>query len=641
MKLKLVNNEFQRNYHVQNYFIMLFLLVIEPLIYKNFHYFEQSKKSIILYKMTHQEKLTAIRELMTSNGIDAYIIPSADPHISEYLPDYYKSIPFVTGFTGSVSTVVITQDFAGLWADSRYFVQAEEQLRNSGFELVKLNAQGMAEYIAWLSEQLPKGGKVAFDEKTVSVLLGLQLEKQLAFKEITFENQDFVGEIWKDRPALPFAPAFLLAEEVVGQSTTSKLTAVKEALKKQHADYHLVSSLDDMAWLFNIRGQDVGFNPVVLSFALISEEKTTLYIDNKKLSDNDLSTLNNQGVNIAAYDDLAADLQQLSSNNSILIDPKRNCYFMYKQVPKNVAKILETNPSTYLKAIKNEVEIANTRVAMAKDGAAITRFIKWVKENVATSEITELSAADKLKEFRAEQTGFVGESFNTIAGYKEHGALPHYSSTPESDVKIEADGLFLVDSGGQYHYGTTDITRVLPMGNNTDEESTDYTLVLKSMIEGSKTRFPKGTCGYQIDAITRKSMWDYALNYGHGTGHGVGYYLNVHEGPHVFNASATPIAIELGTITSIEPGIYRNGKHGIRIENLVLTVKDESNEFNEFYAFETLTLAPIDTTLVKKELLETSQINWLNKYHQGVYEKVSPLLNEEEKAFLKEMTKTI
>ena len=591
--------------------------------------------------MTHPQKLAAIRQLMSTHKVDAYIIPSADPHISEYLPDYYKSIPFVTGFTGSVSTVVITQDFAGLWADSRYFVQAEEQLQNSGFQLVKLNAQGMAEYIEWLGTQLPQGGKVAFDEKTVSVMLGLQLEKQLVFKEITFENQDFVGEIWKDRTALPASPAFLLADEVVGQSSSNKLAEIRKALTKQHADFHLVSSLDDMAWIFNIRGTDIGFNPVVLSFALIGADSVKLYIDSHKLSEKDLATLKNQNITISNYDDLASDLAQLPANSKILIDPKRNCYFMYKQVPKSVAKLLETNPSTYLKAIKNEVEIANTRIAMVKDGAAITKFLKWVKENVATTEITELSAAEKLKGFRAEQDGFVGESFTTIAGYRAHGALPHYSATPESDVQIKAEGLFLVDSGGQYHYGTTDITRVLPMGNNTDEESTDYTLVLKSMIEGSNTRFPKGTCGYQIDAITRKSMWDYALNYGHGTGHGVGYYLNVHEGPHVFNASATPIAIELGTITSIEPGIYRIGKHGIRIENLVLTVAAESNEFNDFYAFESLTLAPIDTTLVKKELLETSHINWLNNYHQEVYEKVSPLLNEEEKVFLKEMTKAI
>ena len=591
--------------------------------------------------MTHLEKLAAIRNFMKNDGIDAYIIPSADPHISEYLPDFYKSIPFVTGFTGSVSTVVITQDFAGLWADSRYFVQAEEQLAGSGFELVKLKAQGIAEYIDWLSEKLNDGSKIAFDEKTVSVLLGLQLEKQLAFKNIAFENKDYVGQIWNDRPPLPAEPAFLLSEEVVGQSVPSKLEAIRASLKKQRVAYHLVSSLDDMAWIFNLRGQDVGYNPVVLSFALISQNYVKIYIDKEKLSAEDQNTLAKQGVTLAAYDALATDLQALPANSNILIDPKRNCYYMYKQVATGVEKVIETNPSTYLKAIKNEVEIANTRKAMIKDGAAMTKFFKWVKENIGKVEITELSAAEVLKNFRAEQAGFVGESFNTIAGYKAHGALPHYAATPESDVAIEAEGLFLVDSGGQYLYGTTDITRVIPMGNNTDEESTDYTLVLKAMIEGCKTRFPKGTCGYQIDAITRRPMWDYALNYGHGTGHGVGYYLNVHEGPHVFNPSATPIAIELGTITSIEPGIYRNGKHGIRIENLVLTVKNETNEFNEFYAFESLTLAPIDTTLVKKELLEASHINWLNNYHAEVFEKVSPLLNDEEKAFLKEMTKTI
>jgi Xaa-Pro aminopeptidase len=591
--------------------------------------------------MTHPEKLAAIRELMKNEGVDAYIIPSADPHMSEYLPDFYKSIPFVTGFTGSVSTVVITPNFAGLWTDSRYFVQAEAQLKDSGFELVKLRAQGMPEYIEWLGEHLQQGGKVAFDEKTVSVSLGLLLAQQLAFKEIKFQHSDYVGRIWENRPALPAEPAFLLPEEVVGQSVQSKLAVIRMSLAKQHANYHLVSSLDDMAWIFNLRGQDVGYNPVVLSFALISESDVKIYIDKDKLSAEDQQTLANQGVTMLAYDLLASDLQQLPSSSRILIDPKRNCYYMYKQLTKGIKILLETNPSTHLKAIKNEVEIANTRKAMMKDGAAMTKFFKWLKENIGKVEITELSAAEVLKNFRAQQEGFVGESFNTIAGYKAHGALPHYAATPESDVTVEADGLFLVDSGGQYQYGTTDITRVIPMGNNTEEESTDYTLVLKAMIEGCKARFPKGTCGYQIDAITRKPMWEYALNYGHGTGHGVGYYLNVHEGPHIFNASATPIPVELDTITSIEPGIYRIGKHGIRIENLVLTVKDESNEFNEFYAFESLTLAPIDTTLVKKELLETSHISWLNNYHQQVYEKVSPLLNEEEKAFLKEMTKPI
>ncbi|WP_199140195.1 aminopeptidase P family protein [Pedobacter sp. ASV12] len=591
--------------------------------------------------MTYPEKLNAIREQMKTDGVDAYIIPSADPHISEYLPDHYKCIAFTTGFKGSVSTVVITHDFAGLWADSRYFEQAEEQLKGSGFELVKLKVQHAPEYIQWLGGTLKQNAIIAFDEKLVSILLGELLQQQLAYKDIRFENKDYLTPIWANRPALPKELAFLIAETYTGQSTADKLTAVRAYLKQYHADSHLISSLDDLAWLFNLRGSDVSYNPVVLGFALITPDQATLYIQHDKLNAADKATLNANGVELLGYDTIAKDLQFLRAESTILIDPKRNCFALYKLIPASVNRVLETNPSTHLKAVKNETEIENTRQVMRRDGVAITQFLKWVKENVGKIEMTELSAAAQLSAFRAAQEGFIGESFNTISAYRAHGALPHYASTEASNVAIKAEGLFLVDSGGQYRYGTTDITRVMPMGNNTEEESTDYTLVLKAMIEGCKTRFPKGTCGYQIDAITRRPMWDYALNYGHGTGHGVGYFLNVHEGPQVFNPTATAVPVELGMITSIEPGIYRPGKHGIRIENLVLTVKDQTNEFNEFYAFEALTLAPIDTTIVKKELLEQSHIDWLNSYHEKVYNSLSPLLNEEEREFLKEMTKAI
>lgn len=591
--------------------------------------------------MTYVEKLQNIRQQMKADGVDAYVIPSSDPHISEYLPKHYKAIPFTTGFNGSAATVVITPDFAGLWTDARYYEQAEQQLKDSGFQLVKLKAQGAAEYIKWLGEVLPNGATIAFDEKLVSIFLGELFQKQLAVKQITYLSKDYLDSIWADRSPLPENEAFLIDEEFTGQSTSSKLSSVRDVMKALGAEYHLISSLDDLAWLFNIRGTDINFNPVVLSFALISQSKATLYIQASKLSNADKEKLKENGVEILSYDSISNDLQDLPAESSILIDPKRNCFALYKLIPATVKRVLDINPSTNLKAVKNEVEIENTRQAMAKDGAAITQFLKWIKENIGKIEITEISAAEKLREFRAAQAGFIGESFNTIAGYKGNGAFPHYAATTESNATIKAEGLFLVDSGGQYRYGTTDITRVLPMGNNTEEEKTDYTLVLKAMIEGCKTRFPKGTYGYQIDAITRRPMWDYALNYGHGTGHGVGYLLNVHEGPHVFNSSATPVAIELGMITSIEPGIYRTGKHGIRIENLVLAVKDQTNEFNEFYAFETLTLAPIDTTLVKKELLEQSHINWLNQYHKTVFERVSPFLNEKEKDYLKEMTKEI
>lgn len=591
--------------------------------------------------MTFKEKLQAIRNQMRADGVDAYVIPSADPHMSEYLPDHYKCISFATGFKGSVSTVVITQEFAGLWADSRYFEQAEEQLAGSGYQLVKLKAQHTPEYISWLDETLDESAVIAFDEKMVSVALAHLFNQLLAHKKIQFKHKDYLQPIWDGRPALPTASAFLVADEFTGQSTKDKLDTIRKAMKQHRADYHLISSLDDIAWVFNLRGRDVSFNPVVLGFAILTENEATLYIQHGKLSGDDQASLVKSGVEILSYDTIAKDLQFLKAESSILIDPRRNCFALYKLIPSSVKIIKETNPSTALKASKNETEIKNTRLVMQKDGVAITRFLKWVKENVGKIKMTELSAAAQLRDFRAAEEGFFGESFNTISAYKAHGALPHYSSTAESDVEIKAEGLFLVDSGGQYFYGTTDITRIIPLGNNTEEEKIDYTLVLKGMIEGCKTRFPKGTCGYAIDAITRRPLWDYAINFGHGTGHGVGYFLNVHEGPQVFNGGATPIPIELGMITSIEPGIYRPGKHGIRIENLVLTIEDETNQFNEFYAFESLTLAPIDTSIVKKELLEQTQIDWLNGYHQLVFDKLSPHLNDDERSFLKEMTREI
>jgi Xaa-Pro aminopeptidase len=591
--------------------------------------------------MTHKEKLSGIRQQMKANGVAAYIIPSSDPHISEYLPDYYKCLYFASGFTGSAGTLVITQDFAGLWTDFRYFVQANEQLDNSGYELVKLKIQHAPEYIQWLHDTLDDNAVVAFNDKLLSVLLGELLEKQLADKQITFKSYDFLDSIWEGRPALPTAPAFLIDEKHTGQSTVSKLSALRESLNKLKASHHLISSLDDIAWLFNIRGKDVSYNPVVLSFGLISADSASLFIDPAKLSAADKTTLQNAGVKVLPYDDIATALAALPADASVLIDPKRNCFGLYKQIPASATIIQELNPTTLFKALKNETEVENMRTAMVKDGVAMTRFFKWIEENIGKTKITELSAAEKLQGFRAEQNGFAGISFNTIGGYKGHGALPHYSATPESDSEVLAEGLFLVDSGGQYHYGTTDITRMIPMGNNTEEEKTDYTLVLKAMIEGSKTLYPKGTCGYQIDAICRRPLWDHAINYGHGTGHGIGFYLNVHEGPQVFNPTNVAIPVELGMITSIEPGIYRPGKHGVRIENLVLTIKHSTNEFNEFYAFETLTLALIDTSLIQKDLLEKSHINWLNNYHQQVVEKLSPHLSADEQAWLKEKAKAI
>jgi Xaa-Pro aminopeptidase len=591
--------------------------------------------------MTYEEKLSQIRAQMKADNVEAYIIPSADPHISEYLPKHFQCIPFASGFSGSAGTLVITQDFAGLWTDFRYFEQAAEQLQNSGFELVKQKVQHAPEYIHWLNIKLAKGAIVATDEKLLSVLLGDLLTQQLSLKGISLQHKDYLSPIWENRPALPADSAYLISEEHAGQSVSNKMAAVRAALTEHQADYHLISSLDDIAWLFNIRGKDVSFNPVVLSFALINHDHAKLFIHPDKLREDEKVTLLKSGAEVLPYEEIEDALKMIPDHSSIFIDPKRNCYAYAKLIPASVRIIKEINPSTHLKAVKNNVELANTREAMRKDGVALTRFFKWLEENVGKIKITERSAAAELRKYRAEQDGYIGDSFNTISAYSAHGALPHYAPTEESDVEIQPESLFLVDSGGQYFYGTTDVTRTLPMGKTTEQERTDYTLVLKGMIEGCKIKFPKGTCGYQIDAVTRKPLWDHAINYGHGTGHGVGYLLNVHEGPQVLNPTATPVSVELGMITSVEPGIYRPGKHGIRIENLVTTIAAGTNEFNEFYAFETLTIAPINTSIVIRELLEKEQIDWLNMYNATVLEKLRSALTAEEVKWLENATKAI
>lgn len=572
----------------------------------------------------------------------AYIIPSADPHISEYVPDRYKCVEFVSGFTGSAGTLIITSGFAGLWTDSRYFVQAEEQLEGSGFELVKLKSQHALEYIGWLSAHVPKGAVVAFDGRLVSVQLAESLEEGLGRAGIGLETgRDYLEAVWENRPALPEEKAFLLDEKTTGKPVAAKLSTLREALKERDAGWHLISSLDDIAWLFNIRGRDVKCNPVVLSFALIGLEKAFLFIHPDKLTAEEKKRLQESGVELLPYQAVEQALKDIPAGAKILIDPKKNCHALYRLIPPEVGRIKDTNPTTWFKAVKNETEITHVRETMIKDGVALTRFFKWLEEHAESGKLTEISAGEQLYRFRAGQEGFTGESFDTIAGYKAHGALPHYKATPESDAELKAEGLFLLDSGGQYNSGTTDVTRVVSLGNIKEEETDDYTFVLKGMIDGSTARFPRGTRGYQIDAITRKPLWDAARNYGHGTGHGVGFFLNVHEGPQVFNPSNQPVNIKPGMITSVEPGIYRPGRYGIRIENLVLCTEDEANEFDEFCTFETLTICYIDTSLVKKELLERRQVSWLNLYNRQVYEKLSPHLTEEEQSWLAGKTQPI
>ncbi len=591
--------------------------------------------------MSHRERLSAIRRLMEEQGIDAYIIPSSDPHISEYLPERYKCIAWVSGFTGSAGTLVITADFAGLWTDARYFVQANEQLRDTGFELVKLKTQGAAEYAEWLGEKLKPGSKVAFDGNLASLLVAQTVTDVLEPLDIQVDGHvDLLSPIWQDRPELPRVKAFLLDEATTGQSTSAKLEAARAAMQKKRAEGHFISSLDDLAWLLNIRGQDVPCNPVVLGFVYLSQVEAILFIDRSKLDQEAVEELRYAGVSVRSYEE-AFDLVKGLNIDSILIDPKRTCFAVYDSIPDTVSIVEDINPSTCLKAIKNEVEIAHIRETMINDGVAMTRFFKWLEENLGKEEMSELSIASKLRGFREEQPGFVDVSFTTIAGYLDHGALPHYSATEESDYTLKPSGLLLVDSGGQYRTGTTDITRVVSLGDITSEEKIDYTIVLKGMIEGSQAIYPKGSKGYQIDAITRRPMWAALRNYGHGTGHGVGFFLNVHEGPHVFNPSNVDIAIEEGMITSIEPGLYREGKYGIRIENLVLSKKHDSSIFGDFMDFETLTICYIDTSLIEPSLLDSSHIEWMNKYNQWVYDQLSPRLTIAEAAWLAHKTQAI
>lgn len=591
--------------------------------------------------MKYIEKLASIRQVMKEKGVDAYIIPSSDPHISEYLPDRYKCIAWTSGFTGSAGTLVITQDFAGLWTDSRYFVQANEQLAGTGFELVKLQAQGKPEYATWLANKLEKGQLVAFDGNLAAVAVAQAVQDELLLLGIQVDGHiDILADIWEGRPALPTAKAYLLDVATTGQSTKDKLAAIRGKLKAKRTTTHFVSSLDDLAWILNIRGNDVKCNPVVLGFLLIDGDKNTLYIQAGKLSDADIASLNASDVTVEDYEKAFEAIRQINSEN-ILLDPKRTCFAIYDAVPDSVKIIEDLNPSTLLKAVKNETELEHTRNAMRKDGVALTKFFKWLEENVASGNLSEISIAERLQQFRSELDGFVDISFDTIAGYLEHGALPHYKATDESNTTLKPEGLLLVDSGGQYLDGTTDITRVVSLGNITAEERVDYTLVLKGTIEGSTAIFPKGTRGYQIDAITRHPLWSKLRNYGHGTGHGVGFFLNVHEGPHVFNSAAIDIPVEAGMITSIEPGLYREGQYGIRIENLVHSKVIESNYFGEFMDFETLTICYIATDLVDKTILDQKHIDWLNQYNSWVFDQLSPSLSEEEKTWLADKTKAI
>ena len=590
------------------------------------------------------ERITALREAMIQHKIDAYIIPTSDPHMSEYPADCWKYREWISGFTGSAGTVVVTANKAGLWTDSRYFLQAASQLEGSGIELYKMMLPETPSISDFLKYELKPGDTVGLNGETYSITEAQALERTLAEKEILLNtNAPLIDSLWKERPAIPDAPMFEMPIELSGKSVEDKLIEINQMLHKAGADCTILSALDEVAWTFNIRGTDVTYNPVVISYAFISEKESVLFVNPKKLPTEIAEHLQKEGVTLADYGMLTTYLSRLPERTRVFIDGKRTNVAIYNALPKSSILIEGISPANHLKSIKNDTEIKGFRNAVLKDGIAMTKFYFWLEKSLKAGEkVTELGAAAKLTALRAEQPQYVMDSFASISSYGPHGAIVHYSPTPETDVELKTDSLYLLDSGAQYLDGTTDITRTIALCDvPTEQMKKDFTRALKGTIGIAKCKFPAGIRGCLIDAFARKALWDAGINYLHGTCHGIGHCLNVHEGPQSIRMEENPVILEPGMVMSDEPAMYRPGEYGIRTENMVLIREDSETEFGKFLGFETLTLCYIDTKLVIPSMLSVREHAWLNKYHQMVYDLISPHLNEEEKAWLKEKTAEI
>ncbi|MBW8832202.1 MAG: aminopeptidase P family protein [Burkholderiales bacterium] len=592
-------------------------------------------------------RIEQVQAVLKRRGLAALLVPSSDPHLSEYLPERWQGRQWLSGFSGSVGTLVVTQDAAALFADSRYWTQAETEIARSGIDLVKIPTGPGTYHVDWLVEHLKTGDIVGVDGDVLGLSSAHQLRFALENAGMTLDTGvDALTEVWPDRPGLPSAPVYEHRVPHAPLSRVDKLAKVREVFLRHGATHHFISTIDDIAWVFNLRGSDVSFNPVFLAHALIDAHGVTLFVGAGKIDAALQKTLAKDGVRLAPYADAGHALAALPAGSNLLIDPRRVTLGLRQSVPGHV-KVLETiNPSTLFKSCKSPAEAHHIREAMAQDGAAMCEFYAWFESALGKERITELTIADKLRVARAKRPGFVGLSFGTIAGFNANGAMPHYRATKESHAIIEGNGLLLIDSGGQYLGGTTDITRVWPIGTIGDAHRRDYTLVLKGMIALSRTRFPRGTLSPMLDAIARVPLWEHGLDYGHGTGHGVGYFLNVHEGPQSISKAIpeAAMAMEPGMITSIEPGLYRLGQWGIRIENLVMNAPAstaEGSTFGEFLEFETLTICPIDTRCIDRSLMRTDEIDWLNRYHEVVRDRLTPLVNGDALDWLEERTKAI
>ncbi|MBC3209938.1 aminopeptidase P family protein [Pseudomonas sp. SWRI111] len=590
------------------------------------------------------QRLARTRELMRREGIHALLVPSADPHLSEYLPGYWQGRQWLSGFHGSVGTLIVTADFAGVWADSRYWEQATQELEGSGIELVKLQP-GQPSPLDWLAEQTPEGGVVAVDGAVMAVASARTLGSKLEARGARLRTDiDVLQHVWSDRPGLPDAPIYQHLPPQATVSRSEKLANLRETLRERDADWHFIATLDDIAWLFNLRGGDVSFNPVFVSFALVNQQQATLFVALSKVDDTLRAVLEQDGVTLRDYREVADALRAVPSGASLLVDPARVTWGLLEHLDSGVKLVEGLNPTTLAKSQKSEADAQHIRQAMEQDGAALCEFFAWLESAWGSERITELTIDEKLTAARERRPDYVSLSFNTIAAFNANGAMPHYHATEEAHAVIEGDGLLLIDSGGQYLGGTTDITRMVPVGTPTQEQKQDCTRVLKGVIALSRAQFPKGILSPLLDAIARAPIWAESVDYGHGTGHGVGYFLNVHEGPQViaYQAAATPQTAMLpGMITSIEPGTYRPGRWGVRIENLAMNREAGRSEFGEFLKFETLTLCPIDTRCLIPSLLTQEEQQWLNAYHAEVRERLSPLLDGAALQWLKTRTEAI
>ena len=598
------------------------------------------------------ERLQQLRAAMQGHGIDAYIVPSSDPHLSEYLPRRWQGREWISSFTGSVGTFIATADFAGVWTDGRYFTQAETELAGSEIALMKIPSGASLLHIDWLAQHMQPGQTVAVDARVLGLAVARLLGEALAARGILLRTDiDLLDEIWSDRPGLPVEALYEHAAPHATLSRADKLAATRAAMKALGAERHFISTLDDIAYLFNLRGADVSFNPVFVAHALLEQDGATLFVADNKASNELQARLAQDNVRLAPYTAAADALASLPAGSTLLLDPRRITAGMRSAVADGVNIVEAINPTTFAKSRKTEGEAAHVRATMEQDGAALCEFFAWLEAELANPQraaLTELTIDQQITAARARRPHFVSPSFNTIAGFNANGAIMHYRASEQSHALIEGDGLLLIDSGGQYLGGTTDITRVVPVGQITDAHKRDFTLVLKGMMALSNAQFPRGTKSPMLDAIARAPIWAAGVDYGHGTGHGVGYFMNVHEGPQVISPTAAPdphTAMEPGMITSIEPGIYKPGRWGIRIENLVLNVPAENGkkpgEFGEFLRFETLTLCPIDTRCLDLSLLHPHEVQWLNGYHAQVRERLLPHVAGEARAWLELRTKAI